>query len=93
MSPQRGAYTWDEHTFLFYHNCEVFAVFKSAVHTIVCKYNTTLNRSDKNNTEKQKWNLMNFHATKYVSIGVCGSEEDQYRHSNLITNFYKFIFN
>jgi hypothetical protein len=70
MSPQCGAYTWDEHTFLLYHNSEVFTAFKSAVHTIVCKYNTTLNRSDKNNNEKQMWDLMNVQAIKYVNIGV-----------------------
>jgi len=67
MSAQHGAYTWDKHNFLFYHKCEVFTVFKSAVHTTVCKYNTTLNRSDKNNNEKQKWDLMNVQAIKYVS--------------------------
>lgn len=78
MSPQHGAYTWDKHSFLLYHNCEVFTVFKSAVHNTVCKYNTTLNRSDKNNNEKQKWDLMNVHAIKYVSSGVSGSEEEQY---------------
>jgi len=35
---------------------------------------------------------MNVQAIKYVSSGVCGSE-DQYRHANLITNSYQFIIN
>jgi hypothetical protein len=63
------------------------------VHTTVCKYNTTLNRSDKNNNEKHKWDLINVQGIKYVSSGVWASEEDQYRHSNLITNFYQFMVN
>jgi hypothetical protein len=54
MSPQHGAYTCEEHSFSLYHKCEVFTVYISAVHTTVCKYNTTLNRSDKNNNEKHK---------------------------------------
>jgi histone deacetylase complex regulatory component SIN3 len=36
---------------------------------------------------------MNVQAIKYVSSRVCGSEEDQYQHTNLITNFYQFIIN